>query len=73
MTLVANIITDESCETCGRAKGERHKATTQRPTIEQLEEWVSDGVAEATDGCRVEPDGECGHGHRSWLLVLGFI
>jgi len=63
------------CESCGRdkAKGEKHKATTPAPTLEQLEEWSYDGVAEATDGCEVEPDGRCEHGHNSWLLAYGFI
>ena len=28
---------------------------------------------EATDGCRVEPDGICEHGQPSWLLHLGSI
>lgn len=46
---------------------------TETPTIEQLQEWVFDGVAEATDGCRVEPDGTCEHGCKSWLLELGYI
>jgi len=43
------------------------------PTIEQLMEWSDDGVAEATDGCRVEPDGYCEHGCPSWLIELGYI
>jgi hypothetical protein len=35
---------------------------------------VSDAVATATDGCDgIEPDGECRHGHVSWLRQLGFI
>jgi len=38
-----------------------------------LERWVFEGVARATDGCEVEPDGTCEHGHGSWLLLLGFI
>ena len=46
---------------------------TERPDFETLEEWDMDGVAEATDGCRVEPDGVCEHGHPSWLLALGMI
>ena len=25
----------------------------------------------ATDGCEVEPDGFCPHGHPSWLVRLG--
>lgn len=44
-----------------------------QPTQEQLEEWMSDNVAQATDGCEVEGDGECEHGCPSWLVVLGLI
>ena len=47
--------------------------TTERPDVETLTEWVYDGVAEATDGCTVEPDGMCPHGHPSWLLRMGLI
>jgi len=32
-----------------------------------------DGVARATDGCKIEPDGVCIHGHPSWLLAMGVI
>jgi hypothetical protein len=49
------------------------KPTRSMPDMETLEEWVCDGEAEATDGCIVEPDGTCEHGHPSWLLYLGFI
>ena len=44
-----------------------------QPTIDQLEAWSMDGVAEALDGCSVEPDGTCEHGSPSWLLALGYI
>ncbi len=47
--------------------------TEPQPDIEQLEEWTFEGVGEATDGCFVENDGTCPHGHRSWLLYLGYI
>ena len=47
--------------------------TEEEPAHEQLRYWVFDGVCEATDGCRVEPDGECEHGHPSWLLYLDLI
>jgi hypothetical protein len=48
--------------------------TTERPDLETLEEWeFEDGGCEATDGCWVEPDGVCEHGHPSWLLRLGYI
>ena len=43
------------------------------PDTETMEEWVNAGVAEALDGCRVEPDGECEHGLPSWLRALGYI
>ena len=43
------------------------------PTMEQLADWMTDGLCEATDGCIVEPDGECPHGCPSWLIVLGLI
>ena len=47
--------------------------TTDPPDMETLEEWMWDGCCEATDGCVVEPDGRCPHGHPSWLLKMGLI
>jgi len=61
------------CPTCGRTQGERHKATGKRPCLATMEKWLDNGAAKATDGCRVEPDGVCPHGHQSWLLRLGMI
>ena len=46
---------------------------TEEPDLETLQEWDFEGVCEATDGCIVEPDGICPHGHPSWLLRLGLI
>lgn len=43
------------------------------PTVKTMMRWMSDGVAKAVDGCRVEPDGTCQHGSPSWLLKLGII
>ena len=43
------------------------------PDLETLMEWEAEDGCEATDGCWVEPDGTCPHGHRSWLLELGLI
>ena len=43
------------------------------PSLEQLEEWLEEGLCEATDGCMVEPDGVCPHGKKSWLIVFGMI
>ncbi len=39
-----------------------------------LRDEASDGVVSTPcpDGCQVEPDGECPHGHPSWLVILGF-
>ena len=47
--------------------------SVEPPGIETLKEWEAEGGCEATDGCVVEPDGECPHGHQSWLLELGLI
>lgn len=43
------------------------------PTYRTLSRWLSEGVAKATDGCRVEPDGVCPHGCPSWLVELNLI
>lgn len=43
------------------------------PSLSTMERWVLNGMAKATDGCRVEPDGTCSHGKPSWLLELGMI
>lgn len=66
------VVNTERCESCGAARGERHKVV-YRPTEEEIEEWLFDSLALATDGCEVEPDGHCEHGHQSWLLRLGVI
>jgi hypothetical protein len=55
------------------AKGMPHTPTEPKPTITQLQAWVLDSVCDATDGCQVEPDGRCPHGHESWLLVYGLV
>ena len=48
------------------------------PTVEEPDEatlcdMLEYGEAETTDGCIVEPDGMCEHGHPSWLLFYGMI
>jgi len=43
------------------------------PNACDLERWAFDSVVEATDGCLVEPDGICEHGHPSWLLHLALV
>lgn len=47
--------------------------TEDEPNDDELDFFVFDGVARATDGCDIEPDGICEHGHPSWLLHLGLI
>jgi len=47
--------------------------TKPEPTMDVLEDWMMDGTAESTDGCIVEPDGTCEHGHPSWLRYLGIM
>ena len=44
-----------------------------KPDIEQLQMWDEEGGCETPDGCWVEPDGICEHGHKSWLLIMGMI
>ena len=44
------------------------------PSDAEIEDWlIWDGDCESTDGCRVDPDGYCQHGHASWLVYLGLI
>lgn len=43
------------------------------PPVAQLQEWLMEGVCQATDGCIVEPDGICPHGCNSWLIELCLI
>ena len=49
------------------------KAAPKRPSISTMQHWMMDGVAKATDGCEVEPDGTCEHGNPSWLIAEGLI
>ena len=44
-----------------------------KPDIEQLQMWDEEGGCETPDGCWVEPDGTCEHGHKWWLLIMGMI
>ena len=66
--------------TCTRSSGQSQAAprwpepTTERPDMETLIDWVIfDGDCEATDGCRIEVDGVCPHGHPAWPRRLGMI
>lgn len=43
------------------------------PEFVALALFLYDAVAISTDGCLVEPDGVCQHGHPSWLRRLGVI
>jgi hypothetical protein len=45
----------------------------EEPSYEELKAFCLDSIVDATDGCRVEPDGVCEHGHPSWLLYLNLI
>lgn len=50
------------------------KPTKKAPSFSTVERWESeDAGCEATDGCWVEPDGTCEHGHPSWLVHWGLI
>lgn len=56
-----------------RAKGYTVQRCKAPPSMKTLERYACDSVCKATDGCTVEPDGFCVHGHKSWLLVMGLI
>lgn len=44
------------------------------PSEARLRDWTYDvELPEATDGCKVEPDGTCPHGRKSWMLVLQLV
>ena len=45
----------------------------KKPTLKKLMDMESEGYCTTPDGCIVEPDGECPHGEKSWLLILGMI
>lgn len=43
--------------------------TTLQPNVETLTTWCfDDGGCVATNGCWVEIDGVCPHGHPSWFI-----
>lgn len=57
---------------CPRCVGDgrsSHVPTVPRPSEDRLFDQLLDGSAEATDGCIVEPDASCKHGHPAWTLV----
>jgi hypothetical protein len=49
------------------------KPKRKEPSMKTMHRWDRAGKAKSTDGCTVEPDGLCCHGHPSWLLVMGII
>ena len=40
---------------------------------EEFTDGIDDGVQTTADGCQVEPDGQCPHGHLSPYRRLGLI
>ena len=55
------------------SKNARKIRRTKAPSLATAERWMDEGIARATDGCPVEPDGHCEHGCPSWLLELDLI
>lgn len=48
--------------------------TTDEPDFEEIMDMAAEEEYLATDGCGgIEADGECVHGHVSWLVYLGWI
>ena len=63
----------EESQELRQAEGEWPEPEEPQPPRAELLLWADEGWAYATDGCHVEPDGICPHGHPSWLLRLGLI
>jgi hypothetical protein len=56
------------------------KPTVAAPSEDALLAMMQDAVMdtgspgfETTDGCEVEPDGICEHGHETWLRHMGLL
>jgi hypothetical protein len=47
--------------------------TVDDPDMDEIFAMADDGISLATDGCTVEPDGVCPHGHPSWALYWELI
>lgn len=47
--------------------------TTEKPSEEEFWDMLFDGACPATDGCEVEPDGTCPHGHPAWPRRMGLV
>jgi hypothetical protein len=62
-----------SARTGERETGKGPRRMNDTPSIEQMEQWMSEGGCEATNGYWVEPDGTGPHGKPSWQLHLGPI
>lgn len=43
------------------------------PCFDKLRRWSEEGMCETPCGCKVELDGTCEHGNKSWLLLSGLI
>jgi len=48
--------------------------TADQPSVYDLWDWDDEyGGCEATDGCWVDSEGTCEHGHPSWLVRLALV
>jgi len=43
------------------------------PSVPTLKKWSDKGGCKTPCGCWVEADGECQHGNKSWMIILGLI
>jgi hypothetical protein len=43
------------------------------PEVDELAEWLADGVCRCPDHCLVAPDAWCDHGLASWALILAAL
>lgn len=72
--LAKGVIQGDVDQTAATSESKWPEPTTDEPDQDTIFDWlIMDGNCEATDGCLIEPDGICYHGHPSWLLRLGLI
>lgn len=63
---------------CSTAQGQARYALKNGtkipyPGMGDLADWLDEGGSETPCGCWVEPDGECEHGEKSWMRIMGVI
>jgi hypothetical protein len=73
LSSLVNVVKEQKLMGVKKSGSRWPEPTEPEPSMDELEAFVYDSVCPATDGCEVEPDGVCEHGHPSWLRKLSLI